>query len=95
MAKHDPPDAKASVSHDPPKPPAPPASAPAPPHPPTEKAAVVPTEKAAEKGTHVVTFAGQQPVTVTAGSDEDAIKVAAEKLGVVKWENRPDVTKVT
>lgn len=47
-----------------------------------------------EKGTHVVTFPGQPPVTVTAGSDEEAVKKAAEQLGVVSSERPPEVVKV-
>jgi hypothetical protein len=43
---------------------------------------------------YVVTFAGQQPLTVEAANPEEATKKAAEQLGVVSSEKPPEVVKV-
>ena len=48
-------------------------------------------ERAPGASSFVVTFAGQAPITVQAGSPEEAAKVAAEQLGVVRSETKPDV----
>ena len=43
---------------------------------------------------YVVTFPGQPPCTVEAGSPEEAVEKAAKELGVVSSERPPDVVKV-
>jgi hypothetical protein len=61
-------------------------------HPPPHEAHPAPPKAPGPRGgTWIVTFPGLAPVTVEASSAEEAVAVAAEKLGVLASETKPEV----